>query len=367
MHTTTTIRSWRAMTVAVLFMLGTGYVLFQDVIKGAPITPAHVLTMMAMIAAVVAGHSWIASIRDGRYMLGFGLAVVAVVATGYIVTVSAARNTETTAVKAAAIKDANERRPGIQNLKAEAEFLLSPCPKGSARDLTGVKCGLREARDLECASGKGKRCDGRQYSVTTYEAAIESYDRQLAKLGPAATPNADYRAAAEVWVAMRGGNIDAVEHAVTMIFPWIAVVISEIGVVMFTSMALGHERRPRTIDRPASDRWQSSDFPALDAEAAANVIRFVRPDDRDQPSGGSSDPDDPDRPSPKGPDDRRDQVLARLLTDLALGRSAGTQNELAHRYGVPRSTMSDWLREWEAAGLIPARRTIGRRKELARA
>jgi hypothetical protein len=64
---------------------------------------------------------------------------------------------------------------------------------------------------------------------------------------------------------------------------------------------------------------------------------------------------------------RKDAALADLLTRLALGERFGSQDELANRYGVPKSTMSDWLREWEAAALIPERRTVGRFKQVERA
>jgi transposase len=41
-----------------------------------------------------------------------------------------------------------------------------------------------------------------------------------------------------------------------------------------------------------------------------------------------------------------------------------SQRDLCERFGVPRSTMSDWLGEWERSGLIPNRRTVGRCKAL---
>ncbi len=57
-------------------------------------------------------------------------------------------------------------------------------------------------------------------------------------------------------------------------------------------------------------------------------------------------------------------VLNALLTDLALGRRFGSQDELAQRFGRRKSTISDWLREWEEAGLIPVRQTRGRCKVI---
>jgi hypothetical protein len=75
----------------------------------------------------------------------------------------------------------------------------------------------------------------------------------------------------------------------------------------------------------------------------------------------------PDRPEQIRPDNStnpasKEDALASLLTDLALGRTFGSQEELAARFGRPRSTVSDWVREWQKSGLIPKRRKRGRNK-----
>lgn len=251
--TRTTIRSWPSLATAALFIAGACYVLFRELLHGAELTPAHVLTALALIAAIAAGHSWLAAFRAGRLLLGLGLAVVALAAIGYIVISSAARNAETGAAKAAAIAAANAQRPAIEKKRAEAAFLLDPCPGGFPASAVGVKCGLRQARDSECASGKGGRCDGRAYSVTTYEAAIQGYDRQLAALGPVAEPNAGYRQAAALWVRLRGGDARAIEDTLVLVMPFLAVLITEIGTIVFLSMALGHSAAPArqaTTQRP---------------------------------------------------------------------------------------------------------------------
>lgn len=67
------------------------------------------------------------------------------------------------------------------------------------------------------------------------------------------------------------------------------------------------------------------------------------------------------------PDTRRDQVLASLLADLADGRTFGSQAEICEAYDVPRSTLSDWLRIWEADGISFRRAQRGRVKQVARA
>lgn len=91
-----------------------------------------------------------------------------------------------------------------------------------------------------------------------------------------------------------------------------------------------------------------------------------------RPAGGWKVPDSPNRPKPSAPDnapdgrtdDRKGRLLAFIQTEVALGRSIPRQADLVERFGVPRSTLSDWMGEWESDGLIPARRTVGRCKVI---
>lgn len=55
-----------------------------------------------------------------------------------------------------------------------------------------------------------------------------------------------------------------------------------------------------------------------------------------------------------------------LVTRLALGQKVSQQDDLVARWHVDKSTVSKWLKRWEAEGLIPARTQSGRCKSLAR-
>ena len=63
----------------------------------------------------------------------------------------------------------------------------------------------------------------------------------------------------------------------------------------------------------------------------------------------------------------RDEAEAELVTRLALGETVTSQDDLAARWGVNKSTVSKWLRAWEREQLIPARQQIGRVKQLTAA
>lgn len=112
-------------------------------------------------------------------------------------------------------------------------------------------------------------------------------------------------------------------------------------------------------------------FGASDADSQ-EMVATIRPDNPNRPAGQSGFGKAPNRPRPSAPDnapdgrtdDRKGQVLAFIQTEHALGRSIPRQADIAERFDVPRSTLSDWCREWEAEGSIPARRTVGRCKVI---
>jgi len=155
-----------------------------------------------------------------------------------------------------------------------------------------------------------------------------------------------------------------------------AVMIATFGAPLFAE--------PATVSKaekvaPAVDTLGQSDFGALadhpallgaDAKWASEAPSKNRPDDR--PAGGPKAPERPNRPKPSAPDnqpdgrtdDRKGRVLAFVQTEAAFGRSIPRQADIVERFGVPRSTVSDWMGEWESDGLIPARRTVGRCKAI---
>lgn len=58
-------------------------------------------------------------------------------------------------------------------------------------------------------------------------------------------------------------------------------------------------------------------------------------------------------------------VLAHIQDELAEGRTVPSNVALVSLFGGKRSTVSDWILEFERTGRIPARRTVGRCKIIA--
>ncbi|MGE0766835.1 MAG: hypothetical protein AB7L90_10255 [Hyphomicrobiaceae bacterium] len=255
MQTRTTVRSWPAMGLAAVFVGGTSFVLFADVLDGARITTGHVLTALALIAATAAGHQIVSAWRARRFGLLIGLSILTVASLAYVATMSGARNAESVSLKAERQTDANARREAIEAERKAAQGMLDAARRDVAR---------------ECATGEGPRCRGRKATESVYSAAVAGHDARLAALAPPATPNAGYRATAEA-IALTGLTSrpqPEIERALVALMPWLAVLISELGSIVFMSSALGHKSHVELVEIPVE--------PEPEPGNRAEVIDWVR-------------------------------------------------------------------------------------------
>ena len=395
MTTLTTAQRAAATALAALFATGTGYVLLEDVLRhGAPIQVSHVLTLLALVGTIAAGHYLWIEARGRHLVSALGCALLFAAGTAYIVTASGARNAEALAAKAAAVSQTNVARGDVAKRIGEHEYALAACPDGVAKADRGVRCGLRDAMVAECASGKKGRCEGKTYSVELYESALRGLRADLARLGPEAEAHAGYAHAARVLAALPGVTADAeaLAQRLVLLMPFLVVLIAEIGTLVFGHIALRSRMAPRD---PAGSRNASRDAPTeadraqtdFSGLAPASLFCGEIPEPPSGPGPGarqhiatgrrkslvarsdSRSASRPDRavvvPFARPSTTQRDAVLTAITAELAAGRAYPSQRDLCQRFGVARSTMSDWLAAWEAAGAIPPRRITGRTKRLA--
>lgn len=244
MNSRTMIRSWRAIALAGLFLGGTCFVLFQDIIQGAAVSTSHVLTSLALIAATAAGHACVPVWREHRFVLALGLAIVAVAGLGYIVTMSGARNAESTAAKAGTVVQNNADRAKLETEIAQTKADLKELDDAAAR---------------ECASGKGKKCDGRVTTADRTRSHLALIEVRQGNLKPAAEADAGYKHLAKLWTTALGGEPKAIEQNFVLYMPFIAVLITELGTIVFLSLGLGHStvqagNDNRPAERPSPPR-----------------------------------------------------------------------------------------------------------------
>ena len=260
-----------AIPLAALFATGAGFVLFEDVIRhSAEITTGHVMTGLALIGGIAAGHYTIPEFKARRVLSGLGCALMFLACTAYIVTVSGARNAETQAAKMATVATNNGERSRLEGqLKVNQERLDQ----------------ARAEVATECGSGKGRKCQGKRETVTVYELAVTGVEAKLAKLQPVREPNAGWSHAGRIWSAMTGGDAGTASERLELLMPFLLVLITEIGTLVFTHMALrtGDTRHVANDVEPFKAMDHVQDFEPLPPTKAlppevkgSNIIDWTR-------------------------------------------------------------------------------------------
>lgn len=239
-----TIRSRGLLLVGLICAAVTARTLFDDVITtGAPLTVSHLQSAVALIAALVAGHMIMPTLKQRMLASLLGVCLIFISATGYCVIAAGSRNAEVAATKTSTVEASNEQRQAAEQKVAEA-LQAEAEAKATAQKAA-------EAAARECASGKGKRCQGR---TETRDFAAKEYDKatgyrimsevQRDAMKPVIEVHAGYRHTAKIIEAFGIGSARDIEPRLELIMPFITVLISEVGTLVFLGMALGHTRTP---------------------------------------------------------------------------------------------------------------------------
>lgn len=173
-----------------------------------------------------------------------------------------------------------------------------------ADDLKAAK--TEQAR--ECKS-IGKRCEA-------WNARVDVLTRELSGIVVKSTdPKSDAAARLAVVIGFKG---DRVKEVVGAFDPILVPLFLELGSIGFFAGAFGHRR----------NRKEASTLPSIEVTVAASpapsVTKLWTQDD--------------------------------ALQDLRKLRPAPAQHILAERWGVNRSTVSRWMKDWHAAGAIDRNR-----------
>lgn len=332
MQTHTTIRSWPSIIVGLACASATALVLLEDVRQGAEITTTHLLSVFAILVTLCAGHWAWSDLSSRRWFSGVALAILSLAGTSYIVVASGARNAEHAAARSATVEARNSARAvaDADIRRARSDHALAKADE--AKECTRI----------------GPQCEKRRKAVDAAWAHVLAQENRRATMGPAEAVNGGWAHAARVLAAVPGVSADAkvIEDKLILLMPFILVILAEFGTILFIARGLGTYPPSGGVDVRTDGPVPSPDSPAVRLPTYTETIRSVKADRRTE----------------------KEEALAYLTTQLALGRTFPSQDTLAGLWNRPKQTVSDWLKEWSEAGLIPTpRRTVGRFKMLSMA
>ena len=224
--------------------------LARDVLQGGwtvEIALAPVVVGLTVLAAHVA--------RQASWGLRIALSGLALFGSMWMIMESSGRRAELRDAKVGAVVDVERERTRLRKMLGEAEEILS---------------GHRRAADLECSTGKGKLCEGKRYTVSTWEAALAGYEAKLKALPPPRPADAKADRIAAV-LAVAGFEPAKVKEVVGQIDPLLLAILCELMTIAFMRLAFGHRPVAAVSQLPA--RCSETRSVSGDAETVIAALR----------------------------------------------------------------------------------------------
>lgn len=332
-----------ATILAILFALGTGYVLLEDVLRhGADFTTAHLQTILAIIGTIAAGHMCLPALSSRRWLPAAGCALMFIAGTVYLVTASGARNALIAHDKSARAEKLNEERAAARAKLGEAEADLAAAKRAFET--------AKEAAARECATGKGSRCGGR---AATREAAARDLERadshasvmraRLSVIPAEADASAGYAHAGRLIAALVPGVTaapDVITERLQLVMPFILVVILELGTLVFASLAMP---QAQPVRRPAPAETAQTSFPASDLGS----VREFLAQHRGEPPRPPQPPKPGRRARPQAARQERErEAVVRSFVESYRARHGRdpAPREVRQATGLPRASAHRWQR-----------------------
>lgn len=315
-----------AIVLACILTLLTAWITLRDASSLSDLTPSHALTLAAIALAIYTGHTAFPLIGARRFVSGLSALAIAVSSTGYVAAVAGIRNTAVVAANAQRIAEDNAAR-------TRADKRLE--------DALKVVTELEAEEKAECKK-VGDQCTKKSARTNAARDSVLVAEQARKRLGAMERPGAGYDGLATLIALLPGVTApqSVIEQHLIVALPWLVVVIAELGTVLCWSIGLP---RHRTV---AHSLPNPDTIPPAELDEARRIL--VPP--KNGAAHGS-----PNR-SPNG----SDPISAYILTEIALGRAIPSQQGVAERFGVSRSTAHERFVALEAAGLI-VRRREGRR------
>lgn len=308
------------------FLAGALYILLEDVARTHHCSMEHALTVLTVLGTIAVGHLALEAGRRRHLLPMVGFAILFMAGTALTVYNSVGRQSETADAKLLDTEARNELISSAKRARGANEAMLAEARTNHAQ---------------ECASGRGKRCDGILATIRVYEDAVKGNEADLARLGPPlpVAPKAEKMAAV---AAIFGVDKAQAKATLMLIEPFAYTLFFELGSII----SLGYGFGGRNTDRPRPPTTPKPETPPTRAQLSRVARRNFDSSSLAIVSKAVAERD--------------------LRSRLDTGETVAAQNELATLWNVNKGTVSKWVSEWERNGVIPERRSIGRCKMIAR-
>ncbi|MDQ8699204.1 hypothetical protein [Hyphomicrobium sp. LHD-15] len=310
-----------AIAAGMSFTAGALYILLEDIAAGHHWSMEHVLTVFTVVGTIAVGHLAVEAARIRHRLPALGFCLLFVAGTALTVYNSVGRQAESSDARLLDVEARNEQIVATKRALSANTAMLTEA---------------RERHARECATGRGKRCDGIAATIRVYEDAVKGNNSDLFKLGPPkpVAPKAEKMAAV---AAVFGADKTRAKALLMLIEPFAYTLFFELGSIISLGYGLGGQRLP---ERSAT---------------RLSALAKHRPRNRRNVGNGW-------QVSTISKDRAEQDLIARLAT----GATVASQEDLAATWNVNKGTVSKWVSEWERNGKIPARQQAGRRKMIAR-
>lgn len=209
-----------------LSAVGSCALLVADVGTLSNLTVDKALMPVIVGLTVLTGHLAWQAWHELKFLSCIGLIIVSSVGVGLTVTDAMGRRAEVRDSGVRLADDAETRRAALTRKLAEAQEILAV---------------HRAARDRECATGKGKLCDGKSYTVSTWEAAVAGYEARIGGL-PAPRPVDAKGARVGALAGFFGYDKGLVQSAFALLEPFMLPALLELASIVLFGFGVGHAR-----------------------------------------------------------------------------------------------------------------------------
>lgn len=226
---------WGAIALGLITAAGAAAILVEDAVHTGP-TLDHVLSIIALVVTIGAGHLAVTAIRQWRLFRALGLGLVFLAGVLFCVVSTAGRNAEQADSRKLTAEARNAARVAKVVDLDRARLRHTQALAMADKEMTGQRCGVR--------------CDDWKLRAREVQANITALEAELAGLGAPQPVNARLTGFARLLAALTGIDEARATATLALVWPYVLPLLLELGSIVFWGLGLG-VRSDRRLDRVA--------------------------------------------------------------------------------------------------------------------